>query len=68
LYQNNACNSIQGDVRVAYADGITEALNDEKEEFGDDRFVSCIQAHRGIAADALLECYDGPQPPARPAG
>jgi sigma-B regulation protein RsbU (phosphoserine phosphatase) len=45
-----------GDVLVVYSDGVTEALNDAGEEYGDDRFVSCVQAHRGMAADAFLDC------------
>ena len=39
-----------------YSDGITEAMNSAGEEFGDDRLVSCVQAHRGMAAEPLLDC------------
>jgi serine phosphatase RsbU (regulator of sigma subunit) len=60
----------KGDVIVAFSDGVTEALNPEGEEYMDDRLIACVTAHRGEAAqeivDALLAdlrtfCRDEPQ-------
>jgi hypothetical protein len=44
-----------GDVLVIFSDGITEALSADQEEFGDDRLLSCVQAHRELEPSALLE-------------
>ena len=30
-----------GDVLIAFTDGVTEALNPEEEEFGDERLKNC---------------------------
>jgi len=45
-----------GDTLVVFSDGISEALNPDGEEFGEDRIVSCVQAHRELPAANLLEC------------
>lgn len=44
-----------GDRLVLYTDGITEACNDADEEFGDERLLDTIAAHRGCGAAALQE-------------
>lgn len=44
-----------GDVVVVFSDGITEALSTELEEFGDERLMSCVQAHRELDPSALLD-------------
>jgi sigma-B regulation protein RsbU (phosphoserine phosphatase) len=44
-----------GDTLVAYTDGISEALSDEGEEFGESRLIAVAQAHRDRPARALLE-------------
>jgi hypothetical protein len=44
-----------GDVLVIVSDGITEAFSADQEEFGDDRLLSCVQAHRELEPSALLE-------------
>lgn len=45
-----------GDTLVVFSDGISEALNADGEEFGEDRLVSCLEANRELAPAALLEC------------
>jgi sigma-B regulation protein RsbU (phosphoserine phosphatase) len=44
-----------GDVLVIFSDGITEALSANEDEFGDDRLMSCVQAHRELEPMALLD-------------
>jgi phosphoserine phosphatase RsbU/P len=42
-----------GDRLVCFTDGITEATSPSGEEFGEDRLVETIRAHRGDRPDAL---------------
>ena len=44
-----------GDVLVVFSDGITEALNPDGEEFGEERLLSCVKANPELAPTALLE-------------
>jgi serine phosphatase RsbU (regulator of sigma subunit) len=43
-----------GDVLVVFSDGVTEALNVAGEEFGEDRLLACIEAHRQNDLSTLL--------------
>jgi serine phosphatase RsbU (regulator of sigma subunit)/ketosteroid isomerase-like protein len=45
-----------GDVFVAFSDGMTEARNTDDDEFGEERFLSCVTAHGELEPAALLEC------------
>jgi steroid delta-isomerase-like uncharacterized protein len=45
-----------GDVLIVYSDGVTEALDAQDEEFGDERLVSCVKANRQRSPDELLRC------------
>jgi serine phosphatase RsbU (regulator of sigma subunit) len=44
-----------GDFIVAFSDGVTEALNEEEEEFTDGRLLACVDSHR---AKSPQECLD----------
>jgi len=44
-----------GDFLVLYTDGITEAKNDDREEFGYERLQAVIEAYRNEAADVLAK-------------
>src|SRR5262245_53356434 len=44
-----------GDVLVVFSDGVTEALNADAIEFGEDRLLTCVDAHRGDTATVLLD-------------
>jgi sigma-B regulation protein RsbU (phosphoserine phosphatase) len=44
-----------GDVMVVFSDGVTEALNADGIEFGEERLLTCIDAHRGASAAVLLD-------------
>lgn len=43
----------RGDRLVCFTDGITEALNTDGEEFGDERLVEWVRTHRTLSADGL---------------
>jgi sigma-B regulation protein RsbU (phosphoserine phosphatase) len=59
-----------GDLLVLYSDGVTECLNGQEEEFGEERFIEVLRRHRtepaGAIADrvtaALLEFAAGAPP------
>ena len=44
-----------GDRLVLFTDGITEAGSHEGREFGDDRLVELVIAHRDLPASELLD-------------
>ena len=44
-----------GDLLVVYTDGVTEAANSDGEEFGEERLIEVVQAHRLASAGALLK-------------
>ncbi len=46
---------LPGDVFVLYTDGITEVLNQDEEEFGEERLEKLIQQHHALPAQALAE-------------
>jgi len=43
------------DVLVLYTDGVTEAINDREEEFGEERLLNVITKNRGESAATILE-------------
>ncbi|MFQ5724167.1 MAG: PP2C family protein-serine/threonine phosphatase, partial [Terriglobia bacterium] len=43
-----------GDTLVIFSDGVTEAMSDEGEEFGDGRFVKALRAHGHLPVGSLL--------------
>lgn len=47
-----------GDLLVLYTDGITEAMNEEEEEFGRDRLVSVLAAERHRPAAEITKSVD----------
>ena len=44
-----------GDILVAFSDGITEARDLDGEEFGEERVLACVNAHRELPPSALLQ-------------
>jgi membrane protease YdiL (CAAX protease family) len=44
-----------GDTLVFYTDGFTEAMNQQKEEFGEERFIKLIAENRHLGAQKLIE-------------
>jgi len=45
----------RGDTLVLYTDGVTDALDDEGNFFGEERLVDLVRRHRGTAASQLLD-------------
>ena len=45
----------EGDLLVIYSDGVTEATNPKEEEFGEERFIEVLQAHRHQPARAIVD-------------
>jgi serine phosphatase RsbU (regulator of sigma subunit) len=59
-----------GDFILLFSDGVTEAMNLESDEFGDDRLLACIEMHRtkppaqildALFADVRAFCGDATQ-------
>jgi serine phosphatase RsbU (regulator of sigma subunit) len=44
-----------GDLLVVCSDGITEAMNDNQEQFGDSRLENLIRTHRNETPDGLID-------------
>jgi len=44
-----------GDVLVIYSDGISEALNKDKEEFGEENIENIVKLNRRLTANELIE-------------
>jgi len=44
-----------GDILVLYSDGVTEAMDDSDDEFGEERLVSFLREHRGMDPERLVE-------------
>lgn len=44
-----------GDRVLLYTDGITEAMNETGEEFGEERLLDLLRSHRQLSADALQQ-------------
>jgi serine phosphatase RsbU (regulator of sigma subunit)/anti-sigma regulatory factor (Ser/Thr protein kinase)/transposase len=45
----------EGDVLIAYTDGITEAMNAQREKFGEERFLSVIRKCGHMKVDPLVD-------------
>lgn len=48
-----------GDVLVLYTDGVTEAFNDQNEEFGEERLIEVLRRHRTLSSKKLLDVIVG---------
>ena len=45
----------RGDIAVLFTDGISEAMNEADEPFGEDRLSRLVEAHADLSAEALRE-------------
>jgi sigma-B regulation protein RsbU (phosphoserine phosphatase) len=51
-----------GDVLVIYSDGFSESMNRRFEEFGEDRLLEVVKAHRDLSPEDLIEkAFDAAQ-------
>jgi sigma-B regulation protein RsbU (phosphoserine phosphatase) len=48
-----------GDLVVVFSDGVSEALDPEGAEFGEDRILECLLAHRALDPPQMLEALTG---------
>ncbi len=55
LYQARTVSLYPGDVLVLYTDGITESLNPENEQFGEDLLVEIVRKSSHLSAQNLLD-------------
>jgi len=44
-----------GDVCVLYTDGFTEAMNEKKDQFGEDRLINLIEKNRNLGSRELID-------------
>ncbi len=44
-----------GDLLLVYSDGLTEAMSDGREEFGEERAEAVLRAHHGASAQAVVD-------------
>ena len=45
----------QGDRLLIYTDGIREAMNEQREEFGDEKLQQIVQSNQDVSAEALIK-------------
>lgn len=45
----------EGDVLIAYTDGVTEAMNPDREQFGEERFLSVIRRYGSMSVQPLVD-------------
>jgi sigma-B regulation protein RsbU (phosphoserine phosphatase) len=57
-YQEYGAKLEPGDVLVIYSDGVTEAANATSEEFGVERLVSTVWAHRDHSAAEIVDAVN----------
>jgi serine phosphatase RsbU (regulator of sigma subunit) len=55
-FEEEAVQLSPGDAVVAFSDGLTEALNTDGVEFGDERLLSCVSVNLDASPTVLLEC------------
>ena len=55
VYQQGSVALTEGDVLVAYTDGISEAMNAVNEEWGEDRMMAAVGPNRAASAVTLID-------------
>jgi serine phosphatase RsbU (regulator of sigma subunit)/anti-sigma regulatory factor (Ser/Thr protein kinase)/transposase len=46
----------EGDILICYTDGVTEAMNLERDKFGEERLLSIIRKNAQLKVDPLVDC------------
>lgn len=54
-YENDEVTLTAGDLLVLFSDGVTEAFNDDWEEFGEARLIECVRTNAGLTPAALID-------------
>jgi serine phosphatase RsbU (regulator of sigma subunit) len=57
-YQEGSVNLRPGDVLVIYSDGITESVDEQDEEFGEQRLIDVLKQNRGRSASGIRDRID----------
>jgi len=55
VYEEQRCMLSSGDLLLTYTDGISEAMTDADEEWGEERMLAAAQAQHGHSAQQVLE-------------
>jgi sigma-B regulation protein RsbU (phosphoserine phosphatase) len=54
-YEVESTSLDSGDILLLFTDGVTEAMNTAREEFGEERLISLLESHADKPASALIE-------------
>jgi phosphoserine phosphatase RsbU/P len=54
-YEEVAVKVSRGDVLLLYTDGVTEAMNDRGDEFGEERLAGALREHRGESVTRIID-------------
>jgi serine phosphatase RsbU (regulator of sigma subunit) len=54
-YRQDSIDLHRGDVVVIYSDGVTEAIDADELEFGEEQLLDVVNAHRDESANAILD-------------
>jgi serine phosphatase RsbU (regulator of sigma subunit)/pSer/pThr/pTyr-binding forkhead associated (FHA) protein len=57
-YEVGTCQLDPGDLLIIYSDGVTESINDEEEEFGEERLEEIVSGSLGEPPRAVLDRID----------
>ena len=55
-YQQATLTITPGDILIAFTDGISEAMNDAQDEFGEDRLIETIKSCAGLSPAEIIAC------------
>lgn len=55
LYQERKIQLFSGDRLLLFTDGLSEAMNDDREQFGEERLIQLMREHAGADANNLKE-------------
>ena len=55
-YQQAAVTIAPGDIFVAFTDGISEAMNDAQDEFGEERLIETVEGCVGLSPAEIIAC------------
>jgi len=55
LFEQETVALSEGDTIVLFSDGVTEALNSQQQEFGEDRLISYVSTNKSLPATDLVE-------------
>ncbi len=58
-YKDEKIDFVPGDTLLIYSDGITEAMNPEKQEFGEDRLHEIVQVNSVHSAQDIIDAITG---------